>query len=126
MKDPWSDDELIIYATNSRRYGLHRSHTVNVPGGPSIVIPGHFTTDLSSVPRMLWWWAPPHGPYTPAAVLHDWLYASGIYSKRQADKWFHQHMLACGVRPTMARTKYIAVRLFGRRAWNKHRNRERG
>ena len=121
--DPWAETPLLLYPMHSRKWGLHREYRVQVPEGPLIVVPAQFVTDLSSVPRVLWWWAAPHGPYTAAAVVHDWLYASGLYPRRYADNLFYRHMRACGVRRTQARIKYMGVRTGGWVAWRKHRNR---
>lgn len=40
------------------------------------VIPAGFVTDLASVPECLRWYAPAHAAYTPAAILHDFLWGS--------------------------------------------------
>jgi hypothetical protein len=42
-----------------------------------IEVPVGFETDFASVPRGLWNFFPPTGPYGKAAVIHDWLYQGG-------------------------------------------------
>lgn len=41
--------------------------------GQSFTVPTGFVTDFATVPRILHWKVSPYGPYTRAAVLHDWL-----------------------------------------------------
>lgn len=79
-----------------------------------------FLTDGASVPRLLWWFAPPlAGEYFAAAVLHDAMYASHIVSKDTADWMFLRGMLLAGVNGFKARLMYRAVRMFGNGPWKK-------
>lgn len=41
--------------------------------GDTFCVPVGFVTDFATVPRVLHWKVLPYGPYTRAAVLHDWL-----------------------------------------------------
>lgn len=41
--------------------------------GDCFEVPVGFTTDFATIPRFLVWKVLPYGPYTRAAVLHDWL-----------------------------------------------------
>lgn len=41
--------------------------------GDTFSVPVGFVTDFATVPRFLVWKMLPYGPYTRAAVLHDWL-----------------------------------------------------
>jgi hypothetical protein len=41
--------------------------------GDTFTVPIGFITDFATVPRFLIWKVRPYGPYTRAAVLHDWL-----------------------------------------------------
>jgi hypothetical protein len=41
--------------------------------GDTFTVPVGFVTDFATVPRFLIWKVRPYGPYTRAAVLHDWL-----------------------------------------------------
>lgn len=38
-----------------------------------ITVEAGYKTDFASVPRLFWRIFPPHGPYVPATVVHDWL-----------------------------------------------------
>ena len=42
-----------------------------------IEVPQGFETDFASVPRFFWRVVPPWGRYSPAAVVHDYLYSTG-------------------------------------------------
>lgn len=121
--DPWADeDRLSLAPLPGRLWRVLKDYQVVTPGGFAIVVPEGFETNLSSSPRPLWWYLPPFGDYTPAAVVHDWLYFSGTVPRKEADTIFLAHMKACGVRPTQARLKYWAVRMFGWQAWNRYRS----
>ncbi len=56
----------ITYRDDSRGPGAERVITVPDPGYP-------FTTDLTSVPRLLTWLVPKSGRHLPAALVHDGL-----------------------------------------------------
>ena len=84
-------------------------HTVNVPYG--------FRTDFASIPRGLWNLFPPTGPYGKAAVIHDYLYRTRLFSKGIADLVFLEAMADLGVAWWKRQLMYHAVRWFGRRAW---------
>ena len=90
--------------------------------GREIEVPKGFLTDLASVPRLLWWWFPPYGSYTFAAVLHDWLYRTGIVSRAVADATFLEAMESLGTGGFTRRILYLAVRIFG---WSSYRNKKR-
>ena len=39
-----------------------------------ITVPAGFVTDLASIPRLVWSFYPPDGPWVKAAIIHDFLY----------------------------------------------------
>lgn len=81
------------------------------------VLPG-FATDGVSIPRALRWWADPYsGRHVAAAVIHDGLYATQFTTRAEADQLFLEALRACGVRRSQARLMWLAVRIFGGRAW---------
>jgi hypothetical protein len=105
----------------------------------SFTVPAGFVTDLASVPRLLWCIVPPFGRHGPASVIHDALYRlrpkieysmpSGDgrpafrciteLARAQADRIFRIAMIDDGVPKWRAWAMYLAVRLFGRSAWNR-------
>jgi len=100
--------------------------------GETITVPVGATTDLASIPRPAWSLLPPDGPWTKAAVVHDFLYrtrGTGLfagrrwitrpqaYSREQSDGVFDEAMAVLGV-PTDARVIiFEAVRLAGGTGW---------
>ncbi len=72
-----------------------------------------FHSDLASTPRIVWSWLPPHGKYSPATVVHDFLIAFRLYSRKIADRIFREMLIQLGVRKLRVRTMYMAVRISG-------------
>lgn len=80
----------------------------------TFVVPSRFKTDLASTPRILWPLFPPFGSYAHAAVLHDWLYTTGVLQSRKAsDDVLREVMVQDGVAVWKRFVIYWAVRLFG-------------
>ena len=98
------------------RYWIDELHK-----GPVITVTEGFITDFASVPRILWAIFPPYGRYGKSAVVHDWLYKTGMYDKKRCDEIFLEAMEVRGVSWITRNTLYYAVRVFGFIAWNKHR-----
>lgn len=86
-----------------------------------IVVPAGFETDFASVPWGLWNLFPPLGRWARAAIVHDWLYATGgeggRYSRKQADRIFKEAMKVVGVAGWQREAMYQAVRLGGGCGW---------
>lgn len=74
-----------------------------------------FEFDGASIPESLWsiYGCPFGGLYSAPSCIHDVLYASHIFSRKESDKLFHKAMIACGVEETKAKQMYLAVRAFG-------------
>jgi hypothetical protein len=96
-----------------------------------IIIPAGFGTDLSSVPRFLWFIMPPFGNFLLAALVHDYMYATnyresdlGTY---QARKLADETMLFISNKYNNENwfkradnyIRYAGVRLFGSWIYNK-------
>lgn len=86
-----------------------------------IRVPTHFVTDFASIPRLFWAILSPMDEYAKAAVLHDWLYYTGIYSKKKTERIFKEAMKTLKVPRWKIFFVYNAVVYFGFMAWNKHR-----
>ena len=95
-----------------------------------------FSTDLASVPRLLWWLIPPLGLYQRAAVIHDYLYreqpcvwmpldetSSGHFpiSRKDADGIFYRIMKEEGVWTPKAWIMWKAVSWFGWISWKNNK-----
>lgn len=131
-------DPIRVEFVDGRRWVLLDSFKYHV-GGPDsghiVLVPAGFTTDFASIPRGLWNTFPPTGPYAPAALVHDWLYTTGevllrnttghdylyLIGRKYADDTFREVMEVIGVGRIKRNLMYRAVRLFGGRAWDKHR-----
>lgn len=83
----------------------------------AIVIPEGFQTDLASIPQIFQNVFPVNGPYSPPAILHDYLYTVQRTTRAQADAIFLEAMESCGVAWLTRRAIHLAVRLGGWRAW---------
>ena len=103
-------------AVVTRRYGF--AHPVLKD--ERIEIPAGFVTDFASIPRWLWFLAPPFGRHAPAAVLHDYLYAIGQQgARRYADYLFRAAMRESGVAWLKRLAMYFAVRVGGARGYGR-------
>lgn len=67
------DSELSIMGVTATTWSLLAPLIWTGTKGDTFVVPLDFRTDFATVPRFLHWLVSPYGPYTRAAVLHDWL-----------------------------------------------------
>lgn len=86
--------------------------------GEEIVVPAGFIFDGASIYRPLWSILHPMGRYRNAALIHDYLYRTGIVSRARADEIFLEAMEELEVPWRRRRLMYRAVRLFGRESHN--------
>jgi hypothetical protein len=83
-----------------------------------IIVPKGFISDFASTPQALWCDLPPTGKYTPAAVVHDFLYATGTGTREQADNVLREAMQDLGVDWRRAELIFDGVRIGGQHAWD--------
>lgn len=126
------------------RYRLRKSHSYYWEKNSykyRLKVPSGFEYDGASVPRILWSITGilPDGLQREAALFHDWLYhhkgclPEGSYqtlkpqgwldvkkcwTRKNSDRLFGRHMREAGVPKRRRRMAFIAVRVFGRKAWN--------
>lgn len=81
--------------------------------GEIIVVPFGFHTDFASVPRLPLAYLLFGGVITEPAVIHDYLYATGVLSRRQADAVLLEAMKSINVPVWRRWPMWLAVRLFG-------------
>lgn len=87
--------------------------SMRVNGGDiSVFVPEGFVTDFASVPRIFWPIFPPAGRYCEAAVIHDYLCASGTCSRFLADSLFRECMCQLGVPLWKRWLMYYGVRTY--------------
>jgi hypothetical protein len=98
------------------RYWIDELHD-----GTVIEMPIGARTDFASIPRIFWNILPPWGKYGKAAVIHDWLYKTGVFDRKKCDVIFLEAMNVLGVNYITRYTMYYGVRAGGWYAWDKHR-----
>lgn len=109
-------EQVHLSSTNKTSFGrlifiLDHSFKYKSPDGEiDIVIPEGEETDGASVPFLFWMLFPPIGPWLKTAVVHDYLYRQGKYSRRMADKVF---LYDCKYSPIRMRLMWFMLRLFG-------------
>lgn len=78
-----------------------------------ITVPEGFETDFASVPRLpVAYWLT-GGTANSAAIMHDYLYATGELPRKLADQVLLEAMEVTGVPWWRRQAMYWAVRLFG-------------
>jgi hypothetical protein len=85
--------------------------------GIAIIVPRGFVTDFASIPQPFWSLLSPHGRYSRAAIVHDYLYWTQSCSRAQADNLFLIAMQESGVDVTDRQAIYQAVSWGGQEAW---------
>ena len=78
-----------------------------------VVVPSGFETDFASVPRLPVVYVLSGNTAHKAAVIHDYLYSSGICTRAAADKVFFEAMGLSKVPFWRKALMYCGVRLFG-------------
>jgi len=89
--------------------------------GDTIVVEAGYITDLSSVPKLFWFWYPPASSYgRKPSVIHDYIYSRLYheYSKSYADRLFYEGLKAMGMPNWKAYIAYCGVRWFGKGGWD--------
>ncbi len=86
-------------------------------------VPRGFVTDLASVPRLFWTAFPPCGKYTPAAVVHDYIY---WYQPPDCDQKCADDLLLVAMEESHVSYAsriviYAGVRAGGRSSWDENR-----
>lgn len=93
--------------------------------GNTFRIPAMFTTDFASCRIGRWTLLGWRATYSPAAVLHDFLYREGIESRWEADLIFREALAADRCHPVDVWKGFLGVRLFGWRYWRQRRKGKR-
>ena len=104
----------IVTQTGEALFTTIRDIKFVMSDGTLVFIPKGYETDLASVPRFLWSFVPPFGEYTFAAIIHDFLYDHGLYSKKFADREFRYIMKYSNVGMKKRFLMYNSVKFFGK------------
>lgn len=100
-------------------------HIGTYPSNEVIKVPAGFVTDFASVPRIFWSIISPVDNHGKAAVIHDYCYQYGIYSRKKSDLIFKEGMKVLGTSKLKRYLMYKAVRLFAWSTWNKSRKQQK-
>lgn len=103
------------------------------PSGERIIVPaaglGTFeeilgspvwSTDYGSIPKVFQNIFPPDGELAPIYVVHDWIYASEMFSRDVCDEILLEGAKELGYNDLERNVIYSAVRLGGGEVWAKH------
>lgn len=93
-----------------------------------IIVPAGFTTDMFSIPRILWPVISPIGAGIHGAICHDCLYSTefGLPGETieercyRADKVLYDGMIDSGCSKLRASIVYRGVRIGGKYTWKQH------
>lgn len=90
-------------------------HVGDYPSQDIIKVPAGFITDLTSIPRILWFILHPCGQWAKSSIIHDYLYSKSNTTKTrlEADKIFLEGLKVLKVPLVQRYALYYAVRLFG-------------
>jgi len=91
--------------------------------GLSITVPKGFVTDFASIPQTLWSLGlSPHGRYSKAAIIHDYLYWSQGCTKEQSDNILLIAMKESGVSRAQEIAIYEGVSIGGKPSWESNKD----
>ena len=120
---------VIVPFADNKTFMLFKDMVYPVGQGEStIFIPKGFVTDFASVPKGLWSTGfSPHGLFSRAAIIHDYLYWAQVCTRIQADNIMLLVMKGSGVGMKEQVALYQGVKLGGEPAWNENKaDREAG
>lgn len=89
-------------------------------GNIYVVVPEGFETDFASIPEFAGLFGFDDDDQAAPAVLHDWLYKTQLYPRKQADLEFLLGLKETGCGFVRRRVIYSMVRAFGWAAWKQN------
>ena len=81
--------------------------------GTSVAVPDGFLTDFASVPRLPIIYLFMNDVGQKAAVIHDYLYRNGLFTRKLADQTLREALKDIGVSAWRRSLMYAAVRVGG-------------
>lgn len=103
------------------KFKLSTRLVVRMEDGTEIVVPAGFITDFASSLIGRWDFLSRRASRSVASILHDWLYFTGLFTRKKADQYFIEGLKSegCG---WYDRSKATAgLRSFGWVVWNRYR-----
>ena len=107
---PFADQTTWLLTRPFRYQILDTDLVIDVPAG--------FVTDFASIPRPLWTLASPHGFYSRASIIHDFLYWDQRCTREQADRIMLIAMQESAVGVAERQAIYAGVRAGGQSSWD--------
>ena len=107
---PFADQTTWLLTRPFRYQILDTNFAIDVPAG--------FVTDFASIPRSLWAIASPHGFYSRASIIHDFLYWDQRCTREQADRIMLVAMQESAVGFAERQAIYAGVRAGGQSSWD--------
>ena len=119
----------------TRKWMIVDTFELRVPGHDLIVIPAGFVFDGASIPKIFRGLLSPVGGLLISAIVHDYVYGhhcilledeAGIryrqfITKAESDTLFLEIANQVNGLSIINKVAYLAVKYFGFRAWNKHK-----
>jgi hypothetical protein len=134
-------DHPVVTSDGRSLWAIQKEITYRTHAGDIITIPRGVQTDLASIPRLLWTFLPPDGPWVQIAVFHDLLYktkGNGVwsfhkdgsdpkpslsrqvcYTRKEADELLRDGMADLGIAGFRRWAIYNGVRIGGGAGWGK-------
>lgn len=110
--------DLVLHPLPGRKWEVRGDFVVATKAGGRITVPDGFVCDLNSMPRGLWWVSTP-ADMPEAGVVHDYLYWTQV-PRGLADAIYAEVLTELGLSSTRVALRYMALRLFGGRAYRSH------
>jgi len=107
---PFADQTTWLLTRPFRYQILDTNLVIDVPAG--------FVTDFASIPRPLWTLASPHGFFSRASIIHDFLYWDQRCTREQADRIMLIAMQESAVGFAERQAIYAGVRAGGQSSWD--------
>ena len=108
-------DPLVLRWVSANQWVLEKELRCETFLGDVIYIPAGSSTDLASIPKIIWPILSPAGPWARSSVVHDECYRnpSRKFTRARCDEIFLEGMRADGVDVASMKAIYTAVRAFG-------------
>jgi hypothetical protein len=121
QRTPEVQSHLRVEEVDDGRWRLLEDFVYHSDVVGSIIVPAGFVTDFASVPRVpvAFWFVGDTAHL--AAVVHDYLYSTGIFPKATADRVFLEAMAVTGIPHWRRWLMYLGVRWGGGLAWETYR-----
>lgn len=103
---------LNLHPLPRRHWELTNRFTAETEALGRLTVPHGFVTDLSSIPRFLWWCSTP-ADYAEAGVLHDYCYDHNRRPRAKADALYLEVLTFMGAGWFRRYARYYALRIFG-------------